>query len=128
MLSEPTLADLLRIAGLNNTLLGLTLVYSLVNVPVAIWLLEGFVRRLPVEIEEAGTVDGAGDLGVLLRLVVPLIVGGEVVAVLYADDVGHAEQQEDAPVGTEEIDLLVRHASIRLENLTSARTAEVYGS
>jgi multidrug efflux pump subunit AcrA (membrane-fusion protein) len=61
-------------------------------------------------------------------LVVPLIVGGEVVAVLYADDVGHAEEQEDAPVWTEEIDLLVRHASVRLENVTSVRTAEVYGS
>lgn len=61
-------------------------------------------------------------------LVVPLIVGGEVVAVLYADDVGHLEQQEDAPVWTEEVDLLVRHASLRLENLTSVRTQEVFGS
>jgi hypothetical protein len=60
-------------------------------------------------------------------LVVPLIVGGDVVAVLYADDVGHMELQEDAPVWTEEIDLLVRHAAIRLENLTSMRTAEVFG-
>ncbi len=60
-------------------------------------------------------------------LVVPVIVGGDVVAVLYADDVGAAEEQEDAPVWTEEIDLLVRHASIRLENLTSVRTSEVFG-
>ncbi len=61
-------------------------------------------------------------------LVVPLIVGGDVVAVLYADDVGKKPEQEDAPVWTEEIDLLVRHAAIRLENLTSVRTAEVFGS
>lgn len=60
-------------------------------------------------------------------LVVPVIVGGDVVAVLYADDVGAAEEQEDAPVWTEEIDLLVRHAAIRLENLTSVRTTEVFG-
>ena len=60
-------------------------------------------------------------------LVVPLIVGGDVVAVLYADDVGAKDEQEDAPVWTEEIDLLVRHAAIRLENLTSVRTAEVFG-
>ena len=60
-------------------------------------------------------------------LVVPLIVGGDVVAVLYADDVGEKEKQEDAPVWTEEIDLLVRHAAIRLENLTSVRTNEVFG-
>lgn len=60
-------------------------------------------------------------------LVVPVIVGGDVVAVLYADDVGAIEAQEDAPVWTEEIDLLVRHAAIRLENLTSVRTTEVFG-
>ncbi|MFZ4510239.1 MAG: carbohydrate ABC transporter permease [Candidatus Nanopelagicales bacterium] len=67
---------LLRVAGLNNTLLGLTLVYSLVNVPVAVWLLEGFVRKIPVEIEESATVEGAGDLRLLLRIVIPLIAPG----------------------------------------------------
>lgn len=61
-------------------------------------------------------------------LVVPLIVGGDVVAVLYADDVGTPMEREDAPVWTEEIDLLVRHAAIRLENLTAVRTTEVLSS
>ncbi len=61
-------------------------------------------------------------------LVVPVVVGGEVVAVLYADDVGAAEVREDAPVWAEEVDLLVRHAAIRLENLTSVRTAEAFGA
>lgn len=61
-------------------------------------------------------------------LVVPLVVGGDVVAVLYADDVGHDEVREDAPVWTEELDLLVRHAAVRLENLTTARTNEAFGS
>lgn len=61
-------------------------------------------------------------------LVVPMIVGGDVVAVLYADDVGREEEQVDSPIWTEEIDLLVRHAALRLENLTSARTAEALGS
>lgn len=59
-------------------------------------------------------------------LVVPVIVGGDVVAVLYADDSGRDEEQVDSPVWAEEIDLLVRHAAIRLENLTSVRTAEVF--
>lgn len=61
-------------------------------------------------------------------LVVPLIVGGDVVAVLYADDIGRKEEQVDSPIWTEEIDLLVRHAALRLENLTSIRTAEALGS
>ncbi len=61
-------------------------------------------------------------------LVVPLVVGGDVVAVLYADDVGRQEEQVDSPIWTEEIDLLVRHAALRLENLTSIRTAQALGS
>ncbi len=58
-------------------------------------------------------------------LVVPLSVGGDVVAVLYADDVARALEQEDAPLWTEEIQLLARHAALRLENVTSVRTVEV---
>ena len=61
-------------------------------------------------------------------LVAPLVVGGDVVAVLYADDVGRQEEQVDSPIWTEEIDLLVRHAALRLENITSIRTAEALGS
>ena len=58
-------------------------------------------------------------------LVVPLSVGGDVVAVLYADDVARAVEQEEAPLWTEEIQLMARHAELRLENMTSVRTVEV---
>lgn len=66
------LFTLLRLLGANNTLWGLTLVYALVNVPVAIWLLEGFLRKLPIEIEEAARIDGAGSVRVLVSVVAPL--------------------------------------------------------
>jgi len=58
-------------------------------------------------------------------LVVPLAIGGEVVAVLYADDMFRSVEQEDAPLWTEEVELLARHAALRLENVTSVRTVEV---
>ena len=45
---------LLRVLGLNNTLTGLTLLYAIMNVGLAVWLLEGFVRRLPVELRGGG--------------------------------------------------------------------------
>ncbi len=67
------LLSLLRVLQLNNTLAGLALVYALVNVPVAVWLLEGFVRGLPVEIEEAARLDGAGTLRTLTAVVTPLL-------------------------------------------------------
>lgn len=67
------LLTLLRILGLTNTLEGLTLVYALMNVPVAIWLLDGFIRRIPTEIEEAGRIDGANEGQLLLRVVTPML-------------------------------------------------------
>lgn len=61
-------------------------------------------------------------------LVVPMAVGGDVVAVLYADDVGRADVREDAPAWADEVDWLVRHAAVRLETITAHRTNEVAGS
>ena len=71
---------LLRRIELIDTLPGLALVHGLANVPVAVWLLDGFVRLVPREVEEAAWVDGAGPLGTLARIVVPLIAPGIVAA------------------------------------------------
>lgn len=81
------LLTLLRILGLSNSLIGLTIVYALVNVPVGVWLLEGFLRTLPVELDEAAQIDGAGSFRVLVSIVTPLvspalIAVGIIVAVL----------------------------------------------
>jgi multiple sugar transport system permease protein len=70
------LFTLLRVLGLNNTLAGLTIVYALANTAVAVWLLEGFVRKLPVELDEAAQLDGAGAFRVLGSIVVPLLTPG----------------------------------------------------
>lgn len=67
---------LLRWLGLVNSVAGLALVYGLMNLPVAFWLLAGFVRRLPAEIEDAAAIDGAGYLQTLLRITVPLLMPG----------------------------------------------------
>ncbi len=64
---------LLRIVQLNNTLVGLGLVYALANTAIAIWLLEGFIRRLPGELDEAAQLDGAGPWQVLGRVILPLL-------------------------------------------------------
>lgn len=67
---------LLRTLELTNSVVGLGLVYGLANVPVAVWLLEGFVHRVPYEIEEAARVDGAGQVRILGTIVVPLMAPG----------------------------------------------------
>ena len=67
---------LLKWGQLIDTLPGLALVHGLANLPVAVWLLESFVREVPRDIEEASWVDGAGRFGTLARIVLPLIVPG----------------------------------------------------
>jgi len=63
---------LLRWLGLINTFPGLILPYLTFAMPLSVWLLVGFFRQLPAEIEEAGLMDGASRLRTFWDLVVPL--------------------------------------------------------
>lgn len=67
---------LLRGVGLLNQPLGLALIYGLVNVAVATWLIQGFIERVPEELEEAAQIDGAGPIKTLVQVVLPLLVPG----------------------------------------------------
>jgi multiple sugar transport system permease protein len=62
----------LQVAGLLNTLHGLVLVYSGLLLPFVIWILEGFYRGFPVDLEEAAAIDGASRLATFTRVVLPL--------------------------------------------------------
>jgi multiple sugar transport system permease protein len=74
----------LREAGLANTHAGLILIYVVWALPFALWMLQGFVRAIPRELEEAASVDGAGRLQVLRRVVFPLLAPGVVATALFA--------------------------------------------
>ncbi|BBY17679.1 carbohydrate ABC transporter permease [Mycolicibacterium litorale] len=73
---------LLRHAGLTNNVAGLTLVNGIASVPVAVWLLDGFVRRIPVEIDEAAVIDGLSVAATFRKVVLPLLWPGIVAALL----------------------------------------------
>jgi ABC-type glycerol-3-phosphate transport system permease component len=62
----------LRELGFLNTYAGLVLPYLTFAMPLAIWLLVGFFRQLPPELEEAGAMDGAGRLRTLWSIILPL--------------------------------------------------------
>jgi multiple sugar transport system permease protein len=101
---------LLRRLHLIDSLIGLALVYALANVPVAVWLLDSFIRQLPREIEEAAWVDGTGLIGTLLRMVAPLIAPGIIATgiiclilayneFLFAVTLTYKPQTQTLPVG-----------------------------
>ena len=59
-------------AGLRNTLTGLMVVYPATTIPVALYMLQGYFRGLPSELEEAGTMDGLSRVGVIWKITLPL--------------------------------------------------------
>lgn len=70
--------------GITNNYFGLILLYTVFYIPFAVWLLIGFIRDVPVEIEEAALIDGCSRLQALLRVVLPVIVPGLAVVALFA--------------------------------------------
>jgi len=62
--------------GLYDSQVGLILLYVAVNIPLAVWLLLGFLKELPVALEESALVDGASPFQVLSRIVLPLSATG----------------------------------------------------
>ena len=73
-----------KMLGLTNSYLGLVMLYTVVYIPFAVWLLVGFLRDFPIEIEEAAMIDGCSRLGSLVRVVVPIIAPGMAVVALFA--------------------------------------------
>jgi ABC-type glycerol-3-phosphate transport system permease component len=63
-------------AGIYDTILVLVLVYSAWLTPTLTWLLRGFVNAIPVELEEAGRIDGYSRIGVFYRITFPLMRSG----------------------------------------------------
>jgi ABC-type glycerol-3-phosphate transport system permease component len=67
---------IMRTIHLNGTLWALIIAYTFMNLPLAVWLLKGFFRDVPREIEEAALVDGLGHIRVFFKIVLPLAAPG----------------------------------------------------
>ncbi|MFG3549472.1 carbohydrate ABC transporter permease [Streptomyces sp. NPDC047725] len=63
---------------------GLVMVYVVWSLPFALWMLAGYVRAVPAELEEAAAVDGAGRLRTLVSVTAPLLAPGIVATALFA--------------------------------------------
>lgn len=70
-------------SGVKSDLAVLTFFYTALNLPFAIWLLFGFYKQIPVELEEAAIVDGATSLQVFFRVLLPLMKSGYAVAAIF---------------------------------------------
>ncbi|MGW3646394.1 carbohydrate ABC transporter permease [Streptomyces sp. NPDC000878] len=67
-----------------DSVFGLVMVYVVWSLPFALWMLVGYVRAVPAELEEAAAVDGAGRLRTLVSVTAPLLAPGIVATALFA--------------------------------------------
>ncbi|MBF9029674.1 ABC transporter permease subunit [Rhodobacterales bacterium HKCCE3408] len=58
--------------GLRNTIFGIVMIYPVTTIPVALYMLQGYFRGLPHEVEEAGLMDGLSRLAVIWKITLPL--------------------------------------------------------
>jgi trehalose/maltose transport system permease protein len=65
--------ELIRWLGLYNTLSGLTFCYMVLVLPFTVWVMRGFMKSIPKELEEAAILDGCGPLRIVFQVFFPLI-------------------------------------------------------
>jgi multiple sugar transport system permease protein len=75
---------MIKAVGLRDTHLGLILPYVAFSLPLVVWIMVGFFDEIPREIDEAALVDGCSHLGVLWRVLLPVVRPGLVVAALFS--------------------------------------------
>jgi multiple sugar transport system permease protein len=78
------LFQLLRRAGMYDTHIGLILTHTALIIPFVIWLLYGFFKSVPIEIEHAALVDGCSPMRALYKVSLPLVLPGIGATALFA--------------------------------------------
>lgn len=74
---------MLRVVGLIDTRVGMVLVYTAFNLPLAVWLMHNFFKQIPPSLEEAALTDGASRSQILWRIVLPVSAPGMVATFLF---------------------------------------------
>ena len=74
---------MMREINLLNTYSSLIISYVSITLPVSVWILRGFLLKLPISLEEAATIDGAGPIRVFWDIVIPIARPGIIATSVY---------------------------------------------
>jgi multiple sugar transport system permease protein len=77
------LSRVVALLGLQDTIWSLVFVYPSFTIPFSTWLLMGFFKSIPRELEDAAMVDGLTRFGAFVRLVVPISISGILTVVIF---------------------------------------------
>lgn len=75
---------MLRYIGLTDSLTGLTLIYVVWSLPFVLWMMHGYVKSIPLELEEAAVIDGASRTQVIFNVLMPLLLPAIGASALFA--------------------------------------------
>ncbi len=109
VVSVPIFA-LVKAVDLQDQLMGITLVHAMANIPIAVWLIDSYVRTIPRELEQAAWIDGYSKFDTLIKVVLPLIRPGVMAAgvicmilswneFLFALILTYSERSNTFPIG-----------------------------
>ena len=75
---------LMRRLHLLDTYAALIITYTVVNLPFTVWLMRGFIKDIPKEMDEAAFIDGCSIWGTFWRIILPVVTPGLVAAAIFA--------------------------------------------
>ncbi len=78
------LSRVVAVLGLQDTIWSVVVVYPSFTIPFSIWLLMGFFKSIPKELEDAAMVDGLTRFGAFVKLVIPVSASGILTVVIFA--------------------------------------------
>src|SRR6202007_768596 len=77
------LSRVVAVLGLQDTIWSVVVVYPSFTIPFSTWLLMGFFKSIPKELEDAAMVDGLTRFGAFVRLVIPISLSGILTVVIF---------------------------------------------
>lgn len=67
------LMKVMQVTGLNNTRLGISLLYAALNIPISLFIISSFMGAIPRDLDEAAIIDGCGPWTLFFRVIFPLL-------------------------------------------------------
>jgi multiple sugar transport system permease protein len=78
------LSRMISAFGLNESRMALMLIYPTFTIPFCTWLLMGFFKSIPKDIEEQAMIDGCSRLGAMVKIIIPLSISGILTIIVFA--------------------------------------------
>jgi multiple sugar transport system permease protein len=75
---------MMRDLNLSDTIIGLSLIHAVFEIPFIVWIMIGFFAGVPRDLPDAALVDGLSEFGTLIRVILPIVRPGLVAAALFS--------------------------------------------